>query len=93
MHLKCIHCIKIIQQTLKDCVEVQSIFGDIIVHGKSQEEHDSNLDSLFMKLREKALKVNLDKCQFNLPHISFKLWSTYYLSMESVVFETRSRLS
>ena len=62
---------KIIHQILKDCVGVQSIFDDIIVHGKSQEEHDANLGRLFMKFREKGLTVNLDKCQFNLPHISF----------------------
>ena len=62
---------KIIHQILKDCVGVQSIFDDIIVHGKSQEEHDANLDRLFTKLREKGLKVNLCQCQFNLPHIPF----------------------
>jgi hypothetical protein len=61
---------KIIHQVLKDCEGVQSIF-DIIVHGKSQEEHDTNLDKLFKKLSEKGLTVNLDKCQFNMPHISF----------------------
>ena len=62
---------KIIHLILKDYVGIQSIFDDIIVHGKSQEEHDANLNRLFMKLREKGLTVNLDKCQFNLPHISF----------------------
>ena len=58
---------KIIHQILKDCVGVQSIFDDIVVHGKSQEEHDAKLDRLFTKLREKGLTVS----QFNLPHIPF----------------------
>ena len=42
---------KIIHQILKDCVVVQSIFDDNIVHGKSQEDHNSNLDRLFIKLK------------------------------------------
>ena len=41
---------KIIHQISKDCVEVQSIFDDIIVHGKCQEKYDSNLDRLFVKV-------------------------------------------
>ena len=81
---------KIIHQILKDCVGVKSIFDDSIVHGPSQEENDTNLDRLYMKLRERGLTVNLDKCQFNLPHMSFM---GYYLIMELVLMETRSRLS
>lgn len=55
---------KIIHQVLKDCEGVHSIFDDIVVHGESQSE-------LFKKLSEKGLTVNLDKCQFNMPHITF----------------------
>ncbi|XP_021351252.1 uncharacterized protein K02A2.6-like [Mizuhopecten yessoensis] len=62
---------KIIQQVLRECPGVNSIFDDIVVHGETQGEHNKNLDKLLQTLREKGLTLNLDKCQFNMSQITF----------------------
>ena len=62
---------KIIQQVLRDCPGINSIFDDIVVHGAIQGEHNKNLEKLLQTLREKGLTLNLDKCQFNISQITF----------------------
>ena len=60
---------KIIQQTLNGCVGIQSIFDDIVVHGKTTAEHDHRLDIVLKRLSDRGLTLNIDKCQFNMTHI------------------------
>ncbi|CAC5368427.1 unnamed protein product [Mytilus coruscus] len=57
---------KIIHQALGRLSGVNSIYDDIIVHGKSDEEHDHNLEQLLCRLEEKGLTLNIEKCQFNM---------------------------
>ncbi|CAC5412905.1 unnamed protein product [Mytilus coruscus] len=61
---------KIIHQALGGLRGVNSIYDDIIVHGKS-EEHNRNLEQLLCRLLEKGLTLNIDKCQFNMERIEF----------------------
>ncbi|XP_022810383.1 uncharacterized protein LOC111347399 [Stylophora pistillata] len=42
-----------------------NISDDILVYGKTQQEHDRNLDKLFKKAREKKITFNKGKCEFN----------------------------
>ncbi|PFX13584.1 Retrovirus-related Pol polyprotein [Stylophora pistillata] len=42
-----------------------NISADILVYGKTQQEHDRNLDKLFKKAREKKITFNKGKCEFN----------------------------
>ena len=62
---------KIIQQTLDGCDGVQSIFDDIVVHGKTTVEHDQRLDIELRRLSDRGLTLNIDKCQFNMTNIEF----------------------
>ncbi len=62
---------KIIQRTLDSCEGVRSIFDDIIVYGRSAEEHDSRLHKVLETLRQKGLTLNYDKCMFRLPEVQF----------------------
>ncbi|CAC5425334.1 unnamed protein product [Mytilus coruscus] len=62
---------KIIHQALGGLPGVNSIYDDIIVHGKSEEEHNRNLEQLLCRLLEKGLTLNIDKCQFNMERIEF----------------------
>lgn len=62
---------KVLAQTLSGLQGVNSIFDDIIVHGKNNKEHDARLEALLSRLEEKGLTLNLKKCQFNMPHIDF----------------------
>jgi len=43
---------------------VASYLDDIIVCGRSMEEHNARLHGLFEKIKEYGLKVNLTKCSF-----------------------------
>ena len=47
------------------------IFDDILVHGKTLEEHDQNLDNTLKKLQEANLTLNKDKCEFALTSVKF----------------------
>ena len=42
----------IIQQALVDCERVGNISDDIIVHGKTTDEHDERLKQVLEKLKE-----------------------------------------
>ncbi|CAB4012865.1 Hypothetical predicted protein [Paramuricea clavata] len=50
---------------------VCNIADDLIVWGKSQEEHDRNLEALFQRLDAKDLALNGDKCEYNQPSLWF----------------------
>jgi len=43
----------------------------LIVHGKSNEEHDRNLHTLMQRLEEKNLTLNSEKCQFQMDKVVF----------------------
>jgi hypothetical protein len=62
---------KIIHQALSGLTGVSSIYDDIIVHGKNEEEHIRNLELLLQRIQAKGLTLNVDKCQFNMPQIEF----------------------
>ena len=47
------------------------IVDDIIVYGKSREEHDKNLESVMQRLQEINLHLNIKKCEFRVQSISF----------------------
>lgn len=44
---------------------------DIIVCGKTLEEHNENLRKLFQRLREVGLKLQPDKCEFLAPELAY----------------------
>ena len=44
---------------------------DILVYGKSQEQHDKNVRNVLQKLREVGLTLNRDKCIFSQKQIKF----------------------
>jgi hypothetical protein len=62
---------KIIHQALSGLPGVNSIYDDIVVHGKFEEEHNRNLEELLCRLQEKGLTLNIDNCQFNMERIEF----------------------
>lgn len=44
---------------------------DIIIHGSSIKSHLENLNVIFSICREKNLKINLEKCQFFRPEVTY----------------------
>ena len=43
----------------------------ILIIGRTQEESDKNVDSVFKRLADNGLTVNEDKCFFNQSEITF----------------------
>ncbi|XP_028418157.1 uncharacterized protein LOC114543323 [Dendronephthya gigantea] len=62
---------QVIQQALQGIPGVKNISDDIIVFGRTQEEHDAALADTFQRLREKGLTLNGSKCVYNKQNLAF----------------------
>ena len=60
-----------IQQALEGCEGAYNIHDDIIIHGRTVEEHDVRLRKTFERIQEKGLTLNRDKCAFNMSKLTF----------------------
>ncbi len=60
-----------IRQTLEGLNGVINISDDIFVFGRTQTDHDANLESTFKRLRDNNLTLNKDKCVFSQDKITF----------------------
>ncbi|XP_029957004.1 uncharacterized protein K02A2.6-like isoform X2 [Salarias fasciatus] len=58
-------------QALQGISGVKNLSDDIIVHGKTQADHDNSLAAVFQRLKEKGLTLNRDKCEFNKSRLEF----------------------
>ena len=61
----------IVRQTIAGCPGATNIADDIVVHGKTTEEHDRNLVTLLNKLQQRNLTLNKDKCKIGMNQIVF----------------------
>ena len=53
-----------LQQQLQGLTGVKNIADDIIVYGKTREEHDNNLDKCLKRLFDRGFRLNKSKCSF-----------------------------
>ncbi len=53
-----------LQQQLRGLHGVRNIADDIIVYGKTREDHDANLEKCLQRLSDKGLRLNQSKCTF-----------------------------
>lgn len=60
-----------IAELLTDISGSLNTSDDILIYGKSQEEHDQALKRVFDRLLEKNLTLNKGKCEFNKDQIEF----------------------
>ena len=51
-----------IEQTFEGCEGVVGIADDIVVFGKTTEEHDCNMHAMLKRCIDTGLKLNPDKC-------------------------------
>lgn len=56
---------------LKGCKGVLNYLDDILVFGKTKQEHDQNLAAVLARLNKHNVKLNLDKCRFNQTKVKF----------------------
>jgi len=61
----------IITRLLSSIIGCRNIADDIIVFGKTEEEHDKALEATLRKLQESGLTVNKDKCKLKQPAVEF----------------------
>ncbi|XP_064462347.1 uncharacterized protein K02A2.6-like [Ornithodoros turicata] len=61
---------KLLANVLKDCSGVLHYLDDIIVHGKSEEEHARNLRQVLRCLSDAGLRLN-EKCMFGVRELTF----------------------
>lgn len=62
---------RIMRAVLKGCEGTINFIDDILVCGKSKEEHDNRLKQVFRKLKEKGLTLNKEKCRFGKQEVIF----------------------
>ena len=62
---------RVIQQTLAGCDGVENISDDIIVHGRTLEEHDKRLVQVLSVIKERGLTLNKDKCILRMRQLTF----------------------
>jgi len=59
----------IVRQIIAGCPGAINIVDDIVVHGKTTEDHDRNLVALLNRLQERNLTLNKDKCKIGISQI------------------------
>ena len=60
-----------ISTALNGCENTQNISDDIIIFGRTPEEHNRCLCNTLRRLQEKGLTVNPDKCEFGVSELNF----------------------
>ena len=58
-------------EALQGPPDMVCIVDDAIIHRKTVEEHDSNLDMFVERCKEKCIKLNKDKMQVNMEEVPF----------------------
>ena len=71
----------IIRQVLADCPGTVNIAEDIVVHGRTTEEHDRRLLKVLERLHKRGLTLNSKKCNFRMPRVKFM---GYLLSVHGI---------
>lgn len=62
---------KIMEQILNGCEGALNASDDIIVHGKTKEEHDNRLAIVLQRLKDFNVLLNQSKCIFGATEITF----------------------
>lgn len=60
-----------IRQLLEDLDGVDSFIDDVIIWGRTKEEHDERLIRLLDRAREVGIKFNRDKCEFCVEQVTY----------------------
>lgn len=60
-----------IRQLLCDIEGALNMSDDVLIYGRTQEEHDRALNAVLTRLRDNNLTVNKDKCEFSADTLEF----------------------
>lgn len=65
---------EVFQEYFKEIFNISNVeiyIDDILVHGKTKEEHDKSLKQVFEIARKNNIKFNLNKCKIGIPEIKY----------------------
>ena len=62
---------RIIDQLIQGIPRTVDILDDILISGRTMEEHNRNLRAVFTRLRDAGLRLKVDKCEFRKLSISY----------------------
>ena len=62
---------RVIDNVLQGIPGVCAYLDDILVTGRTQEEHLQNLDRVLSRLSTAGLRLNVDKCTFMAPEVTY----------------------
>lgn len=62
---------RILQSILQGLKGVKNLLDNIIVNGRTQEEHDLRLKQVCKRLGEKGFTLNKEKCRISLKEVKF----------------------
>ena len=62
---------RVMSEMLQGLDGVQAII-DILIYGKTREEHDIRLDKVMERIRTCGLKLNQDKCEFRKSKLEYR---------------------
>lgn len=62
---------KVIFNILRQCTNTVSYLDDILIYGKTQEEHDESLNLTLTQLRKYGITLNDKKCLYNQTSVQF----------------------
>lgn len=62
---------KLIEQIISGCCGCANYIDDIVVYGRSKNEHDNRLHAVLKSLKDKSIALNEEKCVYGVPSIEF----------------------
>lgn len=80
---------KRILEILRGCDGVVGLIDDVLVYGKTDEEHHERLTRVMERLKKEGVTLNVDKCIFNSNLINF--YVIKLIKMESPQTKRRSK--
>uniref|UniRef100_A0A3P9K9H2 Gypsy retrotransposon integrase-like protein 1 n=1 Tax=Oryzias latipes TaxID=8090 RepID=A0A3P9K9H2_ORYLA len=60
-----------VDETYEGLDGVAAIVDDVLVFGKTKQEHDRNLRPMLQRTRERGVKLNPDKCRISVQEVSY----------------------
>ena len=60
---------RVIQQVFEGCEGVRNTNDDIIVHGRTVDEHDRRLEKAMERIQDKGLMLKKEKCKFRMSEL------------------------
>ena len=62
---------KQVMQVFEGCKGTNVVYDDILVHGRTEEEHNENLENALKRAQERGVLLNHRKCKFKLDQVEY----------------------